>query len=71
MSSNHSSASVCDFTDADQDCLDLDVLPPPAASTPPATVAATPAASEKFRRCLCGRRMSCLSYDHHSLLLFL
>ena len=67
MSSDHSSASIFDFTDADQDRLDLDVLPPPAASTPPATAAAL----GKFRRCLCGRRMSSLSYDHHSLLLFL
>ena len=45
------------------------VWPTPTATMPPTTTAATPAvvlaASGKFRRCQCGRRMSSLSYDHH------
>ena len=60
VDSDHSSASVFDVADTDQDRLDLDldVLP------------ATLAASGKFRHCQCGRRMSSLSYDHHSFCSF-
>ena len=69
------------LADADQDRWNSHVLPTPAATTPPPTAAAMPAApapavpaapavSGKFRRCQCGRRMSSLSYDHHSVLLF-
>ena len=79
---DHSFASVCEFTEADQDHENSHVLPTPAApptaaatSTAPAAAmpavpaatSAAPAASGKFQCCQCGRRMSNLFYDHHSV----
>ena len=64
------SASVCAFSDAVQDRWNSHMLPTPAATMPPTTAAATPAApavSGKFQCCQYGRRISSLSYDHHSV----
>ena len=69
--------SVCDVIDADQDLLDLNMDTSSVTSAVPAVssaVSAIPptaaAASGKIRRCSCGRKMSSLNYDHHSVCSF-
>ena len=71
---DHSSASVCVFVDADQGRENSHTLPTPsaapfstAAAATPTAFAAAPAASWKFQRYQCGRRMSNLFYDDHSV----
>ena len=56
--------SVCAFSDAVQDSWNSHVWPTHTTTT--TTAAVTPAAhaaSGKFQRCQCGRRMRSLSYD--------
>ena len=62
-----------DVIDVDQDRLDLNMDTSSVTSAAPAVSAVPPTAataSWKFRRCSCGKRMSSLNYDHHSVCSF-
>ena len=70
MDSDHSSASNIDVLESylDRVGTDMDFPSAPATDDCAAPSAATPSS---FRRCVCGRRMSSKTHDHHVFLCFL